>query len=362
MAKSFCYRNYKPDDEKLLFDLLHTVWGKKLEISEWEEWIKGWMWMFSNNPAGNSIIWLAEHNGKLVGSYPLIMLDMKIGNLQGKGGQIADTMTHPQYRRQGIAFTLGEKALAQLKEQKALLAFGFPTEEAYPLHMNSGWIDVCSIQTMVKPLNLGNILNKYLAYGKSLIDIFSKFGELPLKSIFGYRKPSMVDGLTISKISHFDKDCDDFWDMISKDFNIIVVRNRDYLNWRYVDMPNAKYTLYAAEKNKKLYGYMVLDYKYHNGLVFGRILDIVAPLDQEVIIQCLVSKAIEHFKQKKVDAIYSSIISSRYRHSFLKNGFIPFPRSNARLIAYMASPQISEGFLKNPKNWFIQLGDLPIVD
>lgn len=361
MATVWSHRMYTPGDEDQLFELAKAVWGWKLAIPKKKQWIKGWQWMFINNPAGSSIIWLAEHNGKLVGEYPLVMADMKVGDRLAKAGQIADTMTHPEYRRQGVAFTLGREVLSQLKEQKALLAFGFPTAEAYPLHMNSGWIDVCAIQTMIKPLNLKNMLKGYLTHDKLLIDIFSKLGELLLKTIFRARKPPVVDGLTIAKVSHFDDRCNDLWDRISKDYNIIVVRDKDYLNWRYIDVPNAKYTIYVAEKNKKIYGYMVIECKYHNGLIFGRILDIIAPLDQQVIVQCLISKAIEHFERKRVDAIFSSIISNRYRHSFLKNGFIPYPRSKSRFIAYNASPAISDGFLKNPKNWFIQLGDLPMV-
>jgi len=361
MATFLSYRMYQRGDENQIFELVKAVWGAKLEIPAKKKWIRGWQWMFVNNPAGSSIIRLAEHKGKPVAEYPLVMVDMKVGRRLAKAGQLADTMTHPQYRRQGIASTLGREALAKLKEQNALLAFGFPTTEVYPLHINSGWIDVCAIQTMIKPLNLKNTLNEYVSHNGLLINIFSKLGELSLNTIFRYRKPPIVDGLTISRIFCFDQRFDDFWDMISKDFNIIVVRNRKYLNWRYVEAPNAKYTIYIAEKHKKIFGYMVLENKFHNGLTFGRILDIIAPLDQEVIIQCLISKAIEHFEQNEVDAIYSSIISKRYFQSFLMNGFIPFPRYKMRFIAYKASQQISNGFLMNHKNWFIQLGDLPMV-
>jgi GNAT superfamily N-acetyltransferase len=352
---------YTPDDMDQIFELVKAVWGQKLKIPERTQWIEGWKWLFVNNPAGNSIIWLAEHNHKIVGEYPLVMIDMKVGNRLAKAGQIADTMTHPQYRRQGIAFILGRESLSLLEEQKAMLAFGFPTTEAYPLHMNSGWIDVCSIQTLIKPLNLKNMVKGYLTHDDQLINTFSKFGDLLIKTIFRAKKPSVVDGLTISEIFHFDDRYNEFWERISKDYRIIAVRNKEYLNWRYIDAPNAKYTIYVAERNEMICGYMVLENKYCRGLPIGRILDIAAPLDQQIVIQCLISKAIEHFERKEADAIFSNIISNRYLHSFLKNGFLPYPISKNRFIAYNASPNIPDGYLKNPKNWFIQLGDLPMV-
>lgn len=355
------YRRYMAGDEDQLFVLFRVVWGWKLGIPEKNQWIKGWQWMFINNPAGTSIMWLAEHNDKLIGEYPLVMVDMKVGNKLAKAGQIADTMTHPQYRRLGIAFALGNESLSEMKEQNALLAFGFPTAEAYPLHRKSGWVDVCDIKTMIKPLNLKNMLEGYLTHNKLLISIFSKLGELPLKITFKARKSPSIDGLTITEVFRFDDRFDGFWEQISKDYNIIVARTKKYLNWRYIDVPNANYTIYMAEKNKKIYGYMVLDYKYHNGLAFGRILDIIAPVNQQIIIYYLISKAVEHFEQKRMDAIYSSIICNRYLNVFLKCGFIPYPKSKNRFIAYKASSDISDVYITNPKNWFIQLGDLPMI-
>lgn len=354
-------RLYTPGDEDQIFELVNAVWESKLEIPTKNYWIKGWQWMYACNPSGKPIIWLAEKKGKLVGVYPLVMVDMKIGESLGKAGQIVDTMTHPQYQRQGIAFSLGSKSLRKLGEQKALLAFGFPNAESYPLHMISGWIDVCAIQSMTKPLNLKNILIKYFNLNDNVANLLSKLLELPLRGIFPATNSPTIDGLTISKISSFDDRFNEFWERISIDYNIIVQRNKNYLSWRYIDTPNSIYTIYMAEVDKTIFGYMVLEEKEQNGLLIGQILDITAPKDQNVIVRCLISTAVKHFEQTKVDVISSRLVCNRYRDCFLKSGFIPYPRSKSRFIAYKASPAISDEYLKDPNNWFIQLGDLMLV-
>ena len=355
------HRLYAQGDEDQIFELVKAVWGSKLEIPKKNYWNEGWQWMYTCNPAGKPIIWLAEQNGRLVGEYPLIMVDIKVGDRLVKAGQIVDTMTHPQYRRQKIAFSLGSKSLSQLREQKALIAFGFPNAEAYPFHMKQGWIDVCAIQSMIKPLNLKNILIGYFNLDNTVANILSKLGELLLKLIFRARTPPEIDGLTISKISRFDDRFIEFWEMISKDYKIIVSRNKNYLNWRYIDAPNAMYTVYMAMINKKICGYMVLEEKHHKELNFGRILDVVAPLDQKVVVQHLISKAVEHFERKEVDVISSSLVCNRYRDCFLKMGFIPYPKSKSRFIAHKISSDISDEYLKESNNWFIQSGDLVMV-
>lgn len=54
--------------------------------------------MYKENPAGEGVIWLAEHNGKIVGHSAAIPIIMKIDCKTVAAFQSIDTMTHPGYR------------------------------------------------------------------------------------------------------------------------------------------------------------------------------------------------------------------------------------------------------------------------
>lgn len=360
MKRTWSIGAYEEGAENEMFELDKVVW--KEAVPNKERWMEGWRWMFIDNPAGASIIWLARHDGKLVGQYPLVRMNMKIGEEIIMGAQIADTMTHPEYRRQGIAFALGEKALSQLRGEGVSFAIGFPNTQAYPLHMKSGWLDICAFQVMVKPLNLKNIFRSYLSSNKFLLTTSTGVGNLILKTLFMIKKSPKVDGLTVTRISHFDDRFNDFWKKVSNDYNIIVVRNKKYLNWRYVDVPNNDYSVYVAERKKEICGYVVLGQYKRGDLMFGHIYDIIAPLNQEDVLHYLISKAVDHFKEEKMDAVSTQMVVPKiYRKIFWKNGFIPYFISKYLFIVYNASPKLSQSLLKNPKNWFIQPGDLPKV-
>ena len=360
MSQTWSVRAYKESDEDEIFELTKVVWEE--QVPEKERWLKGWRWMHIDNPAGISRIWLAEIDGKLVGQYPLILEDMKVGREIIKGAQIVDTMTHPYYRRQGIAYTLGKKALSEQEKENIHLVYGFPNQQAYPLHIKSGWLDVCAFQVMIKPLNLKNILQKYFVRNRLLLNIFTASGNLIIKVFFRSQKIPEEDMLKVREISHFDDRINEFWNTLSIDYNIIRIRDKKYLNWRYVDAPNADYTIYVAEEGGRICGYTILGCKDVDGLIFGSIYDVIAPTSREDIIQCLIAKAVEYFMDAKVDAIFSQMVTNEvYRKNFLKNGFIPRFMSKGRFITYNASTKLSEAYLKNPKNWFIQLGDLPLV-
>lgn len=360
MNQTRSVRAYKEGDEDEIFELTKAVWEE--QVPEEERWIKGWRWLHIDNPAGISRIWLAEHNGKLIGQYPVIMENMKVDGEIIKAAQLVDTMTHSQYRHRGICSTLGKKALNEMEKGEIHLVYCFPTQQVYPLHIKSGWLDVCAFQVMIKPLNLKNILQKYSVRNRLLLNIFTVGGNLIIKVFFRSKKVSDEDMPKVRKISHFDDRINEFWNTISNDYNIIRIRDKKYLNWRYVDAPNADYTIYVAEEGGKICGYIILGCKDARGLIFGHIYDIIAPTSRGDIIQCLIAKAIEYFMDVKVDAILSQMVPNKiYHKALLKNGFIPRFRSKGRFITYNASTKLSEAYLKNPKNWFIQLGDLPLV-
>ena len=358
MNRTCSIRAYKEGDEDEIFELTKAVWGAK--VPEKERWMKGWRWMHIDNPAGISRIWLAEIDGKLVGHYPLILEDLKVDGEIIKGAQIVDTMTHPQYRRQRIAYSLGEKALKELEKENVHLVYGFPNQEAYPLHMKSGWLDVCPFQVMVKPLNLKNFLQQYFIWNRLLLNISASGVNLITKAFFRSKKVPEQDLSKVREITSFDDCINEFWNTVSNDYNIIRIRDKRYLNWRYVDVPNADYTIYVAEYEDEIIGYIVLGCRNDDGLACGYIYDIIALTDRADIIHSLIAKAIEYFIAEGVDAIFCKMIDNKiYRRSFLRNGFIPRFRFKGRFIAYNTSTMLSEDFLKNPKNWFIQQGDLP---
>jgi hypothetical protein len=360
MNKALSIRACKEGDEDEIFELTKAVWEE--QVPEKERWMGGWQWMHIDNPAGISRTWLAEHDSKLVGQYPVIMENMKVEDKIIKGAQLIDTMTHPQYRHRGICSTLGGKALTEMEKGEIHLVYCFPTQQVYPLHMKSGWLDVCAFQVMIKPLNLKNILQKRFIHSRLLLSIFTGVGNLIIKAFFRSKKVPDEDISKVREISHFDERINEFWNTVSSDYNIIRIRDKKYLNWRYVDIPNANYIIYLAEEGGKICGYIILGCKDASGLIFGSIYDIIAPSDRGDIIQGLIAKAVEHFNEEKADAIFSQMVPNKiYRKALLKSGFIPYFRSKGRFIAYNASTKLSEAYLKNPKNWFIQLGDLPSV-
>ena len=115
MKHEWSIRPYIDGDEERIFELYQAVYPE--QEYDMKRWMMNWRWMHKDNPAGVSKIWLAEHGSKIVGHSAIIPVVMKIGTEVITGFQSVDTMTHPDYRRQGIYETLAKNVYAEFEKE-----------------------------------------------------------------------------------------------------------------------------------------------------------------------------------------------------------------------------------------------------
>ena len=68
-------------------------------------------WKFHDNPAGQSIIVVAECSGQIVGQYALMPTQLRLGADNVYSAQAFDAMTHPDYRNQGMFTALAKTCI-----------------------------------------------------------------------------------------------------------------------------------------------------------------------------------------------------------------------------------------------------------
>jgi len=352
--RKWLMRPFRDGDEEGILELCKAVYpGRQYHREQWMKW---WQWMYRDNPSGKGSIWLAEHDGKIVGQYPLIFIQMKVGNEIIKVCENIDLMTHPDYRHQGMFAALERHALDEMGKQGIHITIGFPNEIAYPGHKKSGWFDIDTMRPVLKPLDWRDALRIRISNG-FVVMLGALAGNLVGGVFYRGRKTPVVEGLTIAQVSRFDERVDHFWAKVSHQYQIMTVRNREYLNWRYANAPDVEYLIYVAEREAAVSGYLVLRLMQMKQTSVAMIFDILAESGE--IAQCLIAEAMERCTQEKVDLVYyASIAGSSVAKAFGRNGFIfvPFVRS-LRFCAYSSSSNISKEFLQKPDNWLVQMGD-----
>jgi GNAT superfamily N-acetyltransferase len=354
--RQWSIRAYRDGDEREIFEL----WKLTLLRGEenLEKWLKWWNWRYKENPAGSGIIWLAEHSGKIVGQYALIPVRMKIGAETILTAHSLDTMTHPAYAHQGIFTTLANKAYEDAAKRGIKIVHGFPNRYSHPGFINNlDWADVVTRQILIKPFQWRNAIrlkvnNKFLSafLALSAASVFNKF-------VVRTQKAPNIENMEIREVTSFDDRIDTLWDKISPKYQIISVRDRDYLNWRYVSTPDVPYSIYVAEKDKEICGYLVSRIKQWDTTRLGVIFDILA--ESVEVAHCLLSMVGARFESDQVDTAFCRMIENKILSPALKrSGFLTVPAIKEVPLGVRSNESgIPQDFLKDPQNWFIQIGD-----
>ena len=357
MNRRWSARPYRDGDEKGIFELWKAVYpGREYD---WVRWLRWWNWAYKDNPAGQGRMWLAEHDGKIIGQYAIIPMELKVGDNIILGSLSLDTMTHPDCRHQKIFETLANKVYADAAKDGIHVVYGFPNNFSYPGFIRKlRWFDVGTVQVMLKPLNWRNAVGLKVR-GKFLQEVMAIGASLVFnKMLFRTQRPPTMEGLIIKQIAFFDGRFDELWSKVFIQNKIMVARSSSYLNWRY-GTPDTDYSIFAAEKAGEICGYLVLGHRMQGSVKASHIFDLVA--QSEEAMRCLVSKSIEDCQQNNVDLlIYRLMAGKAYYRVLRRNGFISLSFIKGRFCAY-SSLSIPKALFKDPKNWFVQIGDSDMV-
>ncbi len=260
---------YEDGDETQILNLRRVVFGDldpvRLKRSTWQ-------WQFQNNPAGPGFCFLAEANGIIVGQYAAIPTRFFI---EGKETLLAfscDTMIHPQYRGQGMFSALARELYNFMETHCGInVVWGFPNDRSLPGFTGRlGWRMLPVLPLMVMPINPF----KMLYHSIPLLNRRGKTSQGPKKTRAVFKFSSRLAGLHMDPIHTFDEAFDDLWKNHAAMAPVIQIRDRRYLQWRYLSVPEFHYRPFAIRRHGRLLGYMVLRMMALKGQVFGVLVDL----------------------------------------------------------------------------------------
>lgn len=361
-ARVWKVRMYQKGDEIGYNKLMNLVFpGSRQDLRRWR-------WEFKENPFGFLEVF-AECGQHIVGHMGLTFVDVKIGDKIVKGAQAVDLAVHPRFRRQGMFLEMGKTLMERARKEGVPFSYGVPNEPAYHGHLKYGWSYAGEIPVLVNFLTLQGLLKLFLArmrlslmsgkfkqfisFAKSLAGLIPSF----LSAQHEHLNP---ENLQIRLVLSFDTRIDDLWKDVSKDYKLAVVREKKYLNWRYVEKPDSNYVLYLAEKDHRPEGYMVLSISKPHPLKprAGYIVDIFAR--SKMVFDGLIRSAIEYFHQEKADLIITWMMKYHLPYRCLvKHGFILDTLRTGILICFINTPslELRKLYNKSRKRWYFTMGD-----
>lgn len=286
-----------------------------------------WSWEYPECVGGPARVWVAEHEGKIIGHNGMLRFDCFVDGEQEGIFIWVDAMVHPDYRRRNLHAELSNCLLHEFKNGGIPLSIVFPNERSIRQLEKVNWTNVA--QTPGLAVDPGDFDTRPVPAGIE-VRILDRFGP-------------EIEGLLAS---------------LRSTFRFALMRHPAYLNWRYVDKPDDTYLPLLALKGGQVCGYMVCKLFDKPGEPRrSHIVDIwTEPEDREAM-----AALVRHASGLAAAAKSVELSTWMFPHTpcypvLVDHGFTSRPRDRF-LFANVSDRWAFGDDVGDPANWYLTMGD-----
>jgi len=345
MNSSWHIKTYQEGDEHRILRLRRAVWG---DIDPVRLDLFTWYWQFRDNPAGKAFCFLAEDRGVIVGQYTATPTRFNIHDQETIFAFSCDTMTHPDYLRQGMFVTLARRLYDSIQTEAGIeTVWGFPNMNS--LHGFTERLGWNIIDTPPNWMSFTHPLAPFLPF------------LLPSRPILS--APKDPAKICFTAVTHFSSDFDLLWEKFKPRDRVIQVRDSRYLNWRYLGVKAFGYRPFAVHRQGGLAGYVVLRIVRLLGFRVGVLMDmfplpLISPEKTGIVL-----KWIKRYCLLNGAAFVVCLIPPRHQYLLRRSGFRKVPKrlSPRTWILGCRCSEKQGPFLRKTENWHVLYGDSDIV-
>jgi GNAT superfamily N-acetyltransferase len=362
MEREWSTREYQPGDEAGIV----ALWKEAFPEGEsGRADLTYWNWQFRDPPAGFARIRVAVVDEAIVGHYAVIPVHMQVRGESVVATLSLDTMTHPEYQRQGIFTTLANELYAELGYAGFPITFGFPNDNSIGSFVRKlQWTYLCSLPVYVKPLRPSVIVDRIIS-SRPLAAVAKPLARLATTVV---SRPLTVNDqvrASVRWLKQFDARADEVWQTAYDHRKIAVTRDAALLNWRYFLNPRRAYGVVAFEDKDQLVAYAVVRCMEQFGLRGGMITDLIGRPGRGGALQAVLAVAVEHFVEQRMDLAACLMYGDRRVARLLKrNGFLLVPRRAFKEWYFgvrVNNESVSPDLVNDPGNWYLTFGDTDII-
>lgn len=320
-----------------------------------------WDWRY-HNALYKSIIWLAKCKGRVVALRPAVVRIIKIGHEYFLASHFMDAMTHPNFRRRGLFTHLIDRAVTVAEGKGIDICYTFPNEKSFPIYAKKpDWTCIGFPPIFVKPINIEVLLREKVR-NQLLRSTLSILLQVGLALTCRKSRRGQAVEVNVRRLAYFDERFNAFWEQVANDYEVIIQRDSQYLNWRYMQRPSVEYTAYVAEEGGKILGFIVVRSRRISGVNLGIIAELLTLNRNQEVAQALIARGVQHLVEVGVDAVTCAMFPHQpYHHALRREGFICVPQKLLpRQFHFVIRVNRDSPVLKkvlDHRNWFLSWGD-----
>jgi ribosomal protein S18 acetylase RimI-like enzyme len=354
---------FSPDDIEDCLRFLSQTWSDREATEPAYQ-----NWQCERSPAGPAIATLAREveTGKLIGQAVTIPVKVRLSGKMRTAGLSLNPVADPGYQGRDIFEGLLNDVCALSAKEGIAFSYGFPDQFSYPTFVNkAGFRDAGSVLLLIRPLNPERLALK-TTHGhlpSRMAAIARRIWRTPAPA----PRQEVLPSLEMEEISSFDDSFDVFWNRVQHRYPIMVERDPDYLNWRFVNVPTREYTILAARSVGKIRGFVVLRSAPLGQFSAGLIVDLVVEASAEgrAAGRLLIDQAYSYSSDRDLDLVASLTLRHTDEFRLLRSrGFWVCPKflqpQPFRLVVRCHDDE-AKRLAYDLHNWFVTMGDYHLV-
>ena len=319
-------RNALEADASQMVELLFRAFKRWPEFELFVSPVEHLLWKMRSGPTAARHQWVSEVDGRIAAMVVIIVRRIRMRGRDYVVRHGADAAVDPEYQKRGLYGAMIDYARHSPQTSEFDLGFGFTTNPRVrrPSRREGRMALANPIQVLEKPYSARAIVaRRRERYGGRLpsplavlrIKLGTVFNRLGHPPYWRRVKPTW----SITTRERFDDRIEGFFDEAARPFDLVIVKSRDYMNWRYSDPAAGRFTIRVAEQDGSILGYLVL--KVSEGS--GYIVDLLALPDRIDVMRSLVEDALHLFSEAGVDLVTCWMISRHPYNPILRRyGFI----------------------------------------
>lgn len=299
-------------------------------------------------------MWLHRQGGRIVGHNAGIPVRVKIGDAERVTAWLVETMVLAEYRSQAV----GARLMVEAHEDVPFALSLGQTQQMREIQLRLGWQQVAALETAQLLIRPERVLKGKLPSAAALAaGVALRAGGVLRDAMRGRANA------TVREIARFDESHDRLWEHLASEVTCAVRRDASYMNWKYVDQPGQEFLRLEVSSGEDERGVVVLmfrdpdtAYRYRRAFI----VDLVAPLGNDLLMTNLLSSAVRAASDRGADALLCLHINRKLTGALQREGFRMRAPTRYLLVRTAGLDDRLGDHLLDPDTWFVTHGDSDI--
>jgi predicted N-acetyltransferase YhbS len=344
---SFAVRALEPRDATSVAGLFADVFARPMTEAQVS-------WKLLRTPAVSAAppSFVAECDGRLIGQYAGTPTRFSVDGETRIGLHGCDVMTAAEFRRRGVLLALGTAAHEAWRQAGLVFVTGLANAAWGTRSAALGWVNLFPLRWVA--LRLRPELALARQAGVPALERREEIGAAwrALTALRSPRDPSVQ----VRPLERPEDGIDALWDACRADWRLSVVRDRAWVEWRYLSAPAPRYRVLYATRRERPSGYVAFTHKDR----VGTIAELFSARDDAGARAELLRAACAELLAEGAEVVTSLLIpGSAFWDSFRRAGFRPRGAYTFEIVPL--DPAVPIEVLSDPGRWNLAAGDFDVV-